>query len=72
MSWEPIDASTVGSQYTLLTDTAEVIPTEAKRLQAVVTHELSRALSGFPTPLCTGEDALATLEALANVRDLSI
>jgi len=72
MSWQPVDASTAGSQYTLLTETAEVIPTEAKRLQAVVTHELSRALSGFPTSLCTGEDALATLEALANVRDLSI
>lgn len=72
MSWQPVDASTAGSQYSLLTETTEVIPTEAKKLQAVVTHELSKALNGFPTSLCTGEDALATLNALANIRDLSI
>lgn len=72
ISWQPVDANTVGSQYTMLTEAAEVIPAEAKRLQAVVTHELSKALSGFPTSLCTGEEALATLVALANVRDSSI
>ena len=55
-------------KYTVLSRPGEEIATEGRSLQWHVTDNVSLRLRGEPTNLCSGEDALQTLESLLKMK----
>jgi predicted dehydrogenase len=56
------------SEYTVLSLPGERIATEGARLQWYVADHVSACLLGQPSSLCSGEDALSTLELLFEMK----
>ena len=56
-------------EYTVLSLPGEKIATEGQRLQWHVTDQVSACLRGQPSSLCSGEDALRTLESLLKMKE---
>lgn len=55
-------------EYTVLTLPGEIIASEGARLQWHVADHVSASLRGRPSSLCSGEDALRTLESLLEMK----
>lgn len=71
VSWQSVGPSPDFTDHNLLSLHREMIPTEDKRLQWHVTDHVSACLRGQSSSLCSGQDALCTLEALLEIRKAS-
>lgn len=70
--WRPAvpDAQIAG--YKILSGTSETIPNDTNKAQWYVADKLAAALDGSETDLCSGEQALETLNWLIRIRDAKI
>lgn len=61
LTWEKLDMDPCFQGYTILSDAAEPIHSGMNQYQLNVVSELAKALNGEEAHLCTGKDALQTL-----------
>lgn len=66
--WQPAKKDPLIPGYTVLAAPGEAIPSGADVMQWHVADELAAAMNGRPTPLCTGSEALVTLEWLSRIK----
>lgn len=66
--WHPAAADPLYPGYTVLSEAGEDIPSGSLTMQGEVAGQLAAALDGRPVDLCSGAEALATLEWLIKVR----
>lgn len=68
ISWQQTvsDASCAG--YTVLDPAEEIVPSDIDRIQWHVANQLAASLHGHPAQICTGDEALQTLEHLEEIR----
>ena len=64
IEWQAAQPDANFAGYTVLAAQPEVIPSEMDRYQWHVVEQLAHALDGRDAQLCTGRDALATLESM--------
>lgn len=70
-SWEPASEDTVFSGYTTVTGTGkEELPGDFYRMQQYVAEQLALGLQGKSDRICTGEQALQTIEIINRVQEL--
>jgi len=67
IAWQPAYADPNFSGYQILQSIPEVIPNGMNRYQYHVAEQLADALVDKPNTLCTGREALATLEAMQQI-----
>ena len=65
--WQRIVTNPAFQGYTVLDSTAEEITSNFNQVQFQVVDELYKALQEKSQQICTGEAALQTLKALANI-----
>lgn len=68
--WEKATRSPNLANYTVLTKRAEVIPTGMKRYQWHVVDQLAKNLEGLPASICSGSEALLTVNVLSKIRSM--
>lgn len=66
--WQPVSQDPNFPDYTVLSQSGEIIFTDVSRLQWHVADQLSACLRGESSSLCTGAEAIRTLEALTEIR----
>lgn len=66
--WYAAVADPLYPRYTVLSDAVEEIPSGSSTMQGEVAGQLAAALEGRPVDLCSGAEALVTLEWLMKVR----
>lgn len=66
--WQPTVPDRDVAVYTVLSAVGETIATEGGRLPWHVADNVSACLRGGPSTLCSGEDALRTLESLLKMK----
>ncbi|MEO8021571.1 Gfo/Idh/MocA family oxidoreductase [Polaromonas sp.] len=66
--WQAAGPDPAFPEYTVLSLPGERVVTESRALQWQVTDNVSLRLRGKPTNLCSGEDALQTLESLLKMK----
>jgi len=66
--WQFSDDDKVAKRYTILSDEEEIIHSDMQRSQWNVAEQIAHLSSGEESYLCTGIDAILTLEALENIR----
>ena len=69
ISWQATAADIACEGYTVLDAEEEIIPTGFDRIQWHVADQLAESLHGRDAHICTGLEALQTLETLAAVKD---
>lgn len=69
MEWQPSVPDSNNSGYVVLNRNAEVIESDAPRLQWCVVDQIARCLSGENTSICTGSQGLSTLQVLMQIRN---
>lgn len=67
--WQPAIPSFTSPGYTVLDPTEEEIPSDLEKIQWHVTNELAAALDGRPAAICTGAQALQTIEHLTRIKN---
>lgn len=67
--WQPAISSFTSPGYTVLDPTEEEIPSDLEKIQWHVTNELAAALDGRPAAICTGAQALQTIEHLTRIKN---
>jgi len=67
ITWQATHADPSFPGYIILKDPPEVIPNSMDRYQWHVAEQLSRALSGKPSSICNGREALTTLEYMNQI-----
>ena len=67
IKWTPIECDNALKGYTFLAETSEEIPSEFNRYQHYVVEQLAKALSGKPSSLCKGRQALQTLDSMHSI-----
>ena len=70
IAWQSLQTDPNFSNYKILQVTPEVIPNGMNRYQYNVADQLADALGDKPHNLCTGRQALATLEAMQQIINL--
>ena len=68
IQWQTVSPDVDFPEYKVLSQPAEIILTDGHRLQWHVTDNVSACLSGKPSNLCSGADALNTLESLLEMK----
>ena len=68
--WDKIDANNIFSGYTTLGLDTETLNSDFLRMQWHVVDQLARSLNGHASNICTGEDALQTLQTLDKIKAL--
>lgn len=68
--WQPAAADAYFEGYKVLSDDGEGIPTDAAMTQWHVADQLARRLQGENADLCSGTEALHTLEWLMKIKDV--
>lgn len=66
--WQAAIPDPTAAGYTVLSRDAEAISSDGPRLLWHVADQISHVLAGKPSSLCTGDDALKTLDALTRVK----
>jgi predicted dehydrogenase len=66
--WQAVTASPVLAGYTFLSPTEELIQTGMERYQWHVADQLAASLDGRQAQVCSGNEALRTIEMLAEIR----
>jgi len=69
MEWQPSVPDSNNQDYVVLDKAIEKIKSDAQKLQWYVADQISRSLSGENTSICTGNQGLATLEVLEEIKD---
>ena len=69
ISWENISDEGLFSGYTVLDEKIELLKSDFNRIQWHVTDQISRSIKGEKVTMCTGEDALKTLEVCDEIRE---
>lgn len=67
--WQPTVVSVLSPGYTVLEPEEQKLETELQRVQWHVADQLALALRGSQTQLCSGDEALKTIECLTLIRD---
>ena len=67
ITWQATHADPSFQGYTILKDPPEIIPNSMDRYQWQVAEQLSRALNGKPSSICTGHEGLKTLECMNQI-----
>lgn len=67
ITWQGTHADPSFPGYTVLKDLPEIIPNSMDRYQWHVAEQLSRALSGKTASICSGREALTTLEYMNQI-----
>lgn len=67
IKWESLQSDPCFEGYTVLSDVIEQIPSGMKHYQRYVVEQLARVLDGEDAQLCTGIDALHTLNNMQQV-----
>jgi len=67
--WQPAIPSVTSPGYTVLDPTEKEIPNDLEKIQWHVTNELAAALDGRPAGICTGAQALQTIEHLTRIKN---
>jgi predicted dehydrogenase len=67
ISWQAVESDSNFPSYSILKTIPEVIPNGLKRYQWHVFDKLAASLAGEDTSLCTGRQALTTLEAINQI-----
>jgi predicted dehydrogenase len=67
--WQGIGPDQEFPEYMTLTSEPEIIPSDMHRYQWHVMDQLSSAMNNAPASLCTGRQALNTLEAMREILD---
>ena len=67
MTWQPSASDRNNTGYVILSSDAEVIKSDATRMQWHVVDQISNYLSGAKTSICTGEQGLSTLNVLMQI-----
>lgn len=68
VTWEPAVASAVAAGYTVLDSPPQVIDNELDIIQSHVTQQLHEAMHGRAASICTGVQALQTIEFLHSIK----
>ena len=68
IGWQEVVPDLAVPSYSVLSDSIEIIATESARSQWHVVDQLAACLDGLPGEICTGTEALQTIEALTNIR----
>lgn len=68
ISWQATAKDAACAGYTVLNATEEIIQTDLGRIQWHVADQLAASLQGREARICTGVDALRTLESLTAIR----
>lgn len=67
--WQPAIPSVSSPGYTVLDPEEQEIPNDLTRIQWHVANELAKALDGLPAAICTGTQALRTIEHLTSIKN---
>ena len=67
ITWQPIHADPKIAGYQVLQDMADIFANGMSRYQWYVADQLAIAVQNMPTTLCTGKQALKTLEAMHQI-----
>lgn len=67
ITWQDTQANVDIKDYTFLKTTPEIIPNRMQYYQLSVVEQIAEEMAGRKTSLCTGEEALATIEAIHNI-----
>lgn len=67
IEWQSVEADATFPGYTVLSAKSESIGSGMDRYQLHVAEQLAKALDGLEAQLCSGEDALHTLEAMQHI-----
>ena len=67
--WQPAISSITSPGYSVLDQTEKEIPNDLEKIQLHVTNELAAALDGRPSAICTGTQALQTIENLTRIKN---
>jgi predicted dehydrogenase len=67
IAWQPIHADPKIAGYQVLQEMADMFANGMSRYQWHVADQLANALQNLPTTLCTGKQALKTLEAMHQI-----
>lgn len=67
IAWQSIQSDEKISSYNVLRDIPDIIPNDMNRYAWNVADHLARAIAGKPHSLCTGREALHTLEAMHQI-----
>ncbi|MDP2030671.1 MAG: Gfo/Idh/MocA family oxidoreductase [Thiobacillus sp.] len=67
--WQPAVASVSAPGYTVLDPVEQGIPNALSRIQWYVADQLAVALLGQPAAVCTGSEALRTIEHLTSIKN---
>lgn len=68
ISWQRTMSDVACAGYTVLDPVEEIVPNDIDRVQWHVANQLAESLHGHPAQICTGAEALQTLEHLDEVR----
>ena len=71
ITWESTVANPVFSGYTTLGAEPELLRSDFFRIQLNVADQLAASLAGNPSRICSGDEALGTLDVLAQIKDYS-
>ena len=69
ITWQPAIEDPVIEGYTILSQDSEHIQSDLPRHQWNVVEQLSRSMKGMTAQICTGVEALKTLESLEELRE---
>lgn len=69
MKWQSSVPDSNHSGYVILNPNAELIDSDAPRMQWHVVEQMARCLSGENSSICTGSQGLSTLQVLAQIRN---
>lgn len=67
--WQPVVESLSSPGYRVLDTNGQLLENSLLRIQWHVADQLASALSGSPGPLCSGDEALCTIECLDSIRN---
>lgn len=68
--WQPAIQSVTSVGYNVLNPTEQEIPNYLEKIQWYVANELAAALDGRPAAICTGAEALRTIENLTSIKNV--
>lgn len=69
ITWQPLEANPLFPNSIILSDNRRELETDTERLQLRVADCIDARLNGNETTLCSGEEALGTLETILHIRN---
>lgn len=69
ISWQPIMSDSFCADYTVLDPAEDIVPTGLDRIQWHVADQIAASLADSAAHICTGAEALQTLEHLTEIRN---